>query len=134
MLDLLVEIVRRLEIVARLGGRSGMTIPHNLFPLAPFALLFLFFGLARCFVHLVPKQIGTCGCEIAERGCNVGALVEGEMLVLARFELPLLFFPSRIEELDSDVLGEFVLGNGLTTVGTLGRVDGDRPVDTYPSD
>jgi hypothetical protein len=131
VLDLLLHVEARLEIFARLGGGSGMTVPDNLFPLALFALLVLFLGFARRLVHFVSKQIGTCGCEIAERGRNVGAGIDRVMLLLPCLQLTFLLFPSRVEELDSDVLGEFVLGNGLATVGTFGSVDHDIAIDAY---
>lgn len=106
-----------------------MTVPHNLFPLALFALLVLFLCLARRFVHFVSKQVGTCRCEIAEGRRDVGAGVDRVVLLLARFELAFLLFPPGVEEFDSDVLGELVFGDGLTTVGTFGSVDGDISVD-----
>jgi hypothetical protein len=47
-----------------------------------------------------------------------------------RLELALLLFPFRVEQFDTDVLGQLVLGDGLTTIRTFGGCNGASTLDT----
>lgn len=53
------------------------------------------------------------------------------MLLSSSVQLTFLFFPTGVEQFDSDVFGQFVLGDGLPTVGTFGGCDCTGAGDTW---
>lgn len=97
LFDLLVEAELRLECLRRLGCRSSVTIPHNLFPLSPLLSLFFLSSLSLSLIHVVTKDVCTSGSKVFEGGDDISTLLELLSLGPSEFKLFLLFFPFGIK-------------------------------------
>lgn len=129
--DLFVEAELGLECFRRLGRRSSVTIPNNLFPLPSLLPLFFLSSLSFSLIHVVTKDICTGGSKVFEGGDDIGTLLELLRLGPSEFELFLLLFPFGIKKLDTHVFSELIFRDGLTTIGTNGSGDSVCTLNTY---